>query len=187
MCVIFEYKEIFKKVTILLLSFFIYKNEYVYERMRVLLQIVACVTSNGGIGKDNDFIVKTDEYFNWLVEEVEGTIVVVGKRTYELGILPEEVYENEYYVITEEVEEQLHTLDEQEKDVSVLGGTNVFHEFIEHADVIKCAEIDGYFVADEYFPEFDLEKYGVKFIGELEKKHGKGVIKEYYRKEDEDV
>jgi len=146
--------------------------------------MVACVTSNGGIGKDSDFIVKTDEYLQWLVEEVKGTVVVVGRKTYEKGILPEEIYENEHYIFNENIEEELREVAKQGKNISILGGERVFYEFIEYVDVIKCAELDGYYKADKFFPDFDLDMFGVEFLGELEKKHGKGVIKAYYKKTD---
>src|SRR5699024_7478736 len=122
------------------------------------------------------------EYTEWLKEEVEDTFIVVGKKTYDLGVLPEEVFQNDYLVVEDEEEIEINT----DKDISVLGGESVFEIFIDVANIIYLAEIDGYYVGDRYFPEYDVDDFDVEFVKELEELEAVGILKKYIKKSDLD-
>lgn len=141
--------------------------------------MIACITSNNAIGKDDEIVVKSKEYEKWLKEEVKGTFIIVGKKTYDENVLPEDIYDNEYFILKDDVEE----IDVyNEKDISIIGGEKTFETFVDQADVIKLAEMNGYYTADAFFPEFDVDCYDVKIIKDLDEKNEVGVIKEYWKK-----
>lgn len=146
------------------------------------IRMIACITSNGAIGLEDDFIIHSSEYTEWLKEEVEDTFIVVGKKTYDLGVLPEEVFQNDYLVVEDEEEIEINT----DKDISVLGGESVFEIFIDVANIIYLAEIDGYYVGDRYFPEYDVDDFDVEFVKELEELEAVGILKKYIKKSDLD-
>lgn len=144
-----------------------------------MIQIISCITSNRAIGINNNMVVHSKEYLEWLRKEVEGTYIIVGKKTYEEGVLPEDIYENEYYVL----EDGVGVVDVfNDKDISILGGEKTYESFIDQVDVIKLAEMNGYYTADAFFPDFNVEYYDVELVEDLDEKNGLGVIKEYWRR-----
>lgn len=141
--------------------------------------------NNGAIECSGKPIVSLDDYFNWLKKEIEGTTVVIGKRFDILEVIPEEILKGnkqEVVCTDEEVEKVL----QENKEVTILGGERVFEASIDKVDKIKLAEIDGVEYGDTYFPYFNVDNFGVKYLGEVEGKHHTGVIKEYYRKSKKD-
>lgn len=145
-------------------------------------QVIACITNNGVIEIEEELSMEIQDYFNWLKEEIEGTRIVMSSRYRDLKMFPEEVLEGQEVIYVETVEQMVEEISEHKK-VTILGGEDLFEGAIRIVDSIKLAEIDVVYQGDKFFPDFDVEGYGVRYIREIEDGKYTGVIKEYYRKE----
>lgn len=126
--------------------------------------ICAC-SSNGVIGKDNTLIWKVPGDLKRFKDLTTGHTVVMGRKTFESIGKPLPNRNN--VVITRNPEykiegcEIIHNdtaikeiVDRSKKeDIFVIGGGNVYTQFLPYTDVIELTYIDKEFEGDTFFPE----------------------------------
>jgi dihydrofolate reductase len=128
------------------------------------ISLIAAVDKNSGIGFKNKLLTTSKEDFEWFREHTLDKLIVMGRSTYESIGKPlpnrynmvlskdnsydphEDVYvvNNINYIINN------HNPDEE---VMVIGGEQVYKQFLPYADKLYLTHINKEFEADAYFPE----------------------------------
>jgi dihydrofolate reductase len=96
----------------------------------------------------------------------KGQIVLMGRKTYESigGALKGRIN----WVLTRDPSyeapgcEVLHSLEpvlQEERPVLIIGGAELYREFLPHADVLYLTRIEAEFEGDTFFPPFDLSEW----------------------------
>ncbi len=131
--------------------------------------IVARATDNA-IGKDNDLLWKIKDDLRLFKQTTAGHVVIHGRKSFEsIGFpLPNRsniiITRNKEYIsngafVTNSLEEAIdlgHKL-EQNGELFILGGAEIYRQSLDLADRMYLSEVDGKFPeADAHFPEPNL-------------------------------
>lgn len=169
-----------------------------------MIKLIVAVDSNYGIGYRNSLLFRVKEDLQRFRELTTGHFVIMGRKTYES--LPKPLPERTNVVITRnpkynpkdlsvivvsDIERILsHYLDtgQQEKDLWIIGGGDVYKQFLPHADEIhltmihkKAENIDTYFPIEEALKSFYMDSFEESYS---EKESCNLTFKVYKRKQD---
>ncbi|MCL2858612.1 MAG: dihydrofolate reductase [Streptococcaceae bacterium] len=107
-------------------------------------------------------------------EQTMGQVILMGRKTYEgmnKRILPgrqtliltrDASYdsENDSVIVMHSREEVIEWYKNQDKDLFIIGGAEIYHLFIQNIEKIYQTQVDGEFEGDTYFPaDFPLALY----------------------------
>lgn len=141
------------------------------------ISMIAAVGRNLELGKGNDLIWHFKEDMKFFKETTTGSSVIMGRKTFES--LPKALPNRKNIVITNNrdyVADGGYVVNSIEKALElagdnafILGGGNIYSQFLPLADKIYLTEIDDECAdADTYFPQFDKNDYTADFIAEYE-------------------
>ncbi len=135
-----------------------------------MIKIIAACSKNRVIGKGNKLIWKVPGDLKRFKEMTTGHIVVMGRKTFEsIGKpLPNRgnVILTRNHDFKVEGCEISHSIEEIMKfygsNMFVIGGAEIYKEFLPYADIIELTYIYKEFEGDAYFPEFSNEFKEIK-------------------------
>ena len=141
------------------------------------ISMIAAVGRNLELGKGNDLIWHFKEDMKFFKETTTGSSVIMGRKTFES--LPKALPNRKNIVITNNsdyVADGGYVVNSIEKALElagdnafIIGGGNIYSQFLPLADKIYLTEIDDECAdADTYFPQFDKNDYTADFIAEYE-------------------
>lgn len=134
-----------------------------------MIKLIAAVSKNGVIGNNNDLIFKDKEDMKHFKETTTGSIVMMGRKTWEsLGSKPlpnrnnivvtnnpkllKELWGNPYVDTDTALEYQQ---DFSKKDMFIIGGGQIYKQMMPHADELIISEFHAEAEGDTFFPEID--------------------------------
>jgi len=134
-----------------------------------MITIIAAVSKNKVIGDDNKLIWHLPEDLKRFRKLTSGNVVVMGRKTHlSIGkVLPNRLniilsrdmsWHNplgDGCVVCYSIEEVLERF--KHRDIFIIGGSQIYREFLPYADEMELTQIDKEFKGDVYFPEFGLE------------------------------
>lgn len=129
----------------------------------MILSVVVAMAQDRAIGKDNGLLWHISEDLKYFKALTMGAPIVMGRKTYESIGRPLPGRRNvvlsrdcdlkiegcECYSSLEAALKEL----EQEKEVFVIGGGEIYNQALELADRLYVTEVGGSYSADTYFPE----------------------------------
>lgn len=127
-----------------------------------MIALVAAMGRNGVIGKDGAMPWHLPAELKHFRRVTRGQAVVMGRRTYESIGGPLKGRTN--IVLTRdpgfeapgcEVAHTVEALLEDERPLFIIGGAQLYRQFLPHADVMHLTRIHADFDGDTFFPEFD--------------------------------
>ena len=156
------------------------------------LSLIACVSSDGGLGWDNDLLWHLKADMRFFRQTTRGATVVMGSRTY--ASLGRPLPERHNVVLSRgdvagdvttlhseaELRSYLANLDDK---IFIIGGASLYQMFLNDATKIYLTEVQATKPADTYFPQFDHHKYTRKVLAEHLENGISFQIVEYARKE----
>ncbi|UKL30045.1 dihydrofolate reductase [Bacillus phage PK2] len=136
-------------------------------------RIILIVAHDGarGIGKDNKLPWKLPEDMRHFKRTTMGHTVVMGRNTFEsigskglvgrsnivlsrtLPLLQENAIVVRHFSIL------LQKLQNSPSDAYIIGGEQIYREFLKHADEVIVTEIDGVWECDAHFPKLTLSNW----------------------------
>jgi dihydrofolate reductase len=133
-----------------------------------LINIIAAVDKNMGIGKGNDLLISLKSDMEHFVRTTSGQVVVMGYKTY-LSLkkkpLPNRVnivlttrnIKIDGAIVVHNVEELSSCLHEytKDKEIFIIGGASVFMQLLPYTEKLYITHIFEIFDADTYFPGID--------------------------------
>lgn len=139
------------------------------------ITMIAAIGKNNELGKDNDLIWKIPEDLKFFKEQTLNKPIVMGKNTLDSlpGLLPNRLHlvlthkkneETEQLKVFNNYEKLLEFIDKLDTEVMIIGGSQIYKQFIDIADKLILTEIDDTKEADTYFPEFNIDDWIKKNI-----------------------
>lgn len=141
------------------------------------ISMIAAVGRNLELGKGNDLIWHFKEDMKFFKETTTGSSVIMGRKTFES--LPKALPNRKNIVITNNrdyIADGGYVVNSIEKALElagdnafIIGGGNIYSQFLPLADKLYLTEIDDECAdADTYFPQFDKDAYTSNLIAEYE-------------------
>lgn len=126
-----------------------------------MISFVVAMDENRAIGKDNDLPWYLPNDLKYFKKTTMGKPIVMGRKTYEsigkplpgrenIVVTRDQSYEAEGTTILHSVDEILQI---NAEEICVIGGSEIFKQFLPVADRLYITEIHHTFDADTYFPE----------------------------------
>lgn len=131
------------------------------------ITMIAAVGKNLELGKDNQLLWRLPEDLQFFKQQTLGKKIVMGKKTLDSlpGLLPkrthivlthQDIEPSERLLVFHDINELKEYLQQLREEVMIIGGAQIYQQFIEDADKLVLTEIDGERPdADAYFPLFD--------------------------------
>ena len=137
------------------------------------ISLIAAVSKNGVIGENNSLIWKIPEDMKRFRQLTTGKPVIMGRKTFEsIGkplpnrtnviITRDKNYNAEGCVVVHSVDEALKAAKGAE-EVMVIGGAQIYSQFLPIADKMHLTFIDKDFEGDAYFPEYNQNEWKETF------------------------
>ena len=131
------------------------------------ISLIAALSENRAIGKGNQLIWKIPEDLRRFKEITSGHPVIMGRKTYEsIGrLLPnrtniiitrDKEYKVEGAIVVYSLEEAFRQAQgkQNEGEIFIIGGGQIFEQGIKIADKLYLTVIEGQFEGDTFFPDY---------------------------------
>ncbi len=161
------------------------------------MKTIVAVDNNWGIGRDGDLLVRLSGDMKFFKEKTAGKIVVMGRTTFESlpGKKPLKDRVNIVLSRSEDFQpdcikcrsmgELFKVLESYNKeDVFIIGGQDIYRQFLPYCNVHLVTRINASFEADKYFENLD-HRDDLELVWESDPKNENGVeyrFTEYRRK-----
>ncbi len=157
-----------------------------------MINIIVCKNNFDYIGKDNKMLYHIPKDLAFFKRKTVNHIIIMGRKTFESlpGMLPN----REHWVITRDtsfnkarsfnsIDDVLEAIDPN-VDYYIIGGGEIYKQFIPYADCLYITEVDDFKVGDVRFPSIDMTKWSlsVSRIDVDEKSNLTLRFKKYLRK-----
>lgn len=141
------------------------------------ITMIAAVGKNLELGKDNELLWRIPEDLQFFKQQTVGKKIVMGKKTLDSlpGLLPkrthivlthQEIEPSERLMVFHDITELKAYLQQLREEVMIIGGAQIYQQFIDDADKLVLTEIDGEKEADVYFPSFDKNEWNQEVLCE---------------------
>lgn len=130
--------------------------------------IIAAKSDNNVIGKNNDLVWHMPADLKFFMNKTKGHYVIMGRKTFEsLGkplpgrptiiVTRKKDYQAEGCWVVNTIPKAFEIADEQQQeDVFILGGAQIYEKTMDLADKMFITEIKSTFEGDAFFPEIDF-------------------------------
>lgn len=157
------------------------------------IAMIAALDENRVIGNDGSIPWRIPEDFNHYQNTVDGKVVISGRVTFE-GT-PGKYQGKQHIVLSrdaswnssldevhhaqnvEEAVDIAETLASEDEYVYIIGGENIYREFLPISDKMVLSHVQGKHEGDTYFPQFSDDEWRVSDSTEYER----FTVKEYKR------
>ena len=134
-----------------------------------MLSIIVAKAKNNIIGKDNSMLWKLPDDLKRFKEKTIGHTIIMGRKTFEslkeksplygrknIVLTTNKSYDAKGAVVCASVEEVLDAVkDYDDNDIYVIGGGEIYKEFLPYCDVAHITKIDYKYDADTYLENLD--------------------------------
>lgn len=132
--------------------------------------MIAAVSENRVIGKDNDLVWHLPDDMKYFMNTTKHHVVIMGRKNYEsipakyrplsdrtnIVVTRQEKFDAPGCIMAKSIEEALEiALDKHESEVFIIGGGQIYEQSLPLSDKIYLTEINHSFDGDTFFPEFD--------------------------------
>lgn len=136
-----------------------------------MLSIIAAISDNNVIGKDNKIIWKLPEDLRRFKELTTGHTIIMGRKTFEsLGkILPDRKHivltrDTNYHINDENVEivndiQEIEEYVQSKEESFVIGGAIIYRQLMSKVNKMYITRIHQKFEGDAYFPVINEEEW----------------------------
>jgi dihydrofolate reductase len=129
--------------------------------------MIAAVAENNALGKNNDLLWHLPLDFKRFKEITSGHHIIMGRKTFEsfpkplpnrthVIITRQKEFKHEPCIVVQDIEKAIAVCPKEE-DLYIIGGGEIYKQFIHLADQLDITRVHNSFEADVYFPEIDPE------------------------------
>jgi len=133
-----------------------------------LITIIAAISENNALGKDNKLLWHLPDDFKRFKKVTTGHNVIMGRKTFEsigkkalpnrtnIIITHQRSYDASCIILADSLRKAIR-IAENDKNPYILGGGTIYKEAIKIADRLDLTIVHHEFEADTFFPEIDPE------------------------------
>lgn len=157
------------------------------------LAMIACVSSDGGLGKGNDLLWRFPEDQKFFRKTTMGATVVMGGKTFasigralpgreNIVLTRGEIANADVRVFHHQAELNQY-LEGLPGKKFIIGGASLYELYLPEAEEVYLTEVEAEKPADVFFPEFDRNQYNAEVLQVGEAEGVKYRIVKYSRKD----
>ena len=146
---------------------------------KMILSIIVAIGKNKVIGSNNSLPWSMPNDMKRFKELTMGKPIIMGRKTFEsigkplpdrtnIIITHDEDYKAEGCIVVHSVEEALKAAEASE-EVMIIGGAQIYKEFLPKTNRMYLTIIEHEFDGDTYFPEYKIEEWKETEYKEYEK------------------
>lgn len=139
----------------------------------MILSLIAGIGKNNELGYKNMLLWDLPRDMKYFRTTTSGHPVIMGRKTYEsigrplpkrrnVVITRDTSYTKEGLEVVHSLTEAIDLFKEEDMEVFVMGGAEIYKQAITHADRLYITYVDGSFEADTFFPEIDKNVWAEK-------------------------
>lgn len=132
-----------------------------------MIIMIAAVAENNALGKNNDLLWHLPLDFRRFKEITSGHHIIMGRKTFEsfpkplpnrthVIITRQKDFKHDGCIVVQDIEKAVAVCP-KEDDLYIIGGGEIYKQFIHLADQLDITRVHNSFEADVYFPEIDPE------------------------------
>ncbi|MBN1252469.1 MAG: dihydrofolate reductase [Bacteroidales bacterium] len=137
------------------------------------ISIIVAFDEKSGIGKDNNLLCYLPADLKNFKKLTSGNAIIMGRKTFESlpnGALPNrrnivitknEKFNSNNIEITNSIDKAIN-LCKNENEIFIIGGAQIYNQFIKKVDYLYITKIHHVFDADTFFPEIDNKKWKIE-------------------------
>ncbi|NRY60801.1 dihydrofolate reductase [Clostridium beijerinckii] len=152
-----------------------------------MISIIVAIAKDNVIGKDNKLLWHISEDLKRFKKITTGKKMIMGRKTFESlpGILPNREHivltrDNNFNVDSDKVTIEhdfnsvLQRYSECEDEIFVIGGAEIYKQFLPYAKKLYLTKVDEEFEGDTYFPGINYSNYNTEYTSEkfIDEKNG---------------
>lgn len=152
-----------------------------------MISIIVAIAKDNVIGKDNKLLWHISEDLKRFKKITTGKKMIMGRKTFESlpGILPNREHivltrDNNFNVDSDKVtiEHDFNSVLQRylkcEDEVFVIGGAEIYKQFLPYAKKLYLTKVDEEFEGDTYFPGINYSNYNTEYTSEkfIDEKNG---------------
>lgn len=141
------------------------------------MKAIVCVDKDWGIGRNGELLERIPDDMKFFKSMTINNIIVMGRKTFEslpnkkplkdrinIVLSKDTSFNNDDVVICRSVEETLEKIKELKefyikkeciKDVFIIGGEDIYKQFIKYCSAVIITKINKSYNADKFFPNLD--------------------------------
>ncbi|AVK48868.1 diacylglycerol kinase [Clostridium sp. MF28] len=144
-----------------------------------MISIIVAIAKDNVIGKDNKLLWHISEDLKRFKKITTGKKMIMGRKTFESlpGILPNREHivltrDNNFNVDSDKVtiEHDFNSVLQRylkcEDEVFVIGGAEIYKQFLPYAKKLYLTKVDEEFEGDTYFPGINYSNYNIEYTSE---------------------
>ena len=137
-----------------------------------MISIICAIARNNVIGNNNSMIWHIPSDLKRFKSITSGSTIIMGRKTFESlpGVLPKRkhivITRDKNYTVDNESDEVLHSVDEvlkkfenSSEEVYIIGGGQIYKEFLPHAVKLHLTILEKDFEGDTKFPEINKDEW----------------------------
>jgi len=140
----------------------------------MIISMIAALTKNRVIGKNNDLPWKLPDDMKFFMETTKGHHVILGRKNYDsipprfkplpnrtnIVVTRQKNFHAPGCIVVDSVEKGLKIAKENnEREAFIIGGAEIYKLGLPYADRLYLTEIDADIDGDTYFPKIDETKW----------------------------
>ncbi|MBC2458192.1 dihydrofolate reductase [Clostridium beijerinckii] len=152
-----------------------------------MISIIVAIAKDNVIGKDNKLLWHISEDLKRFKKITTGKKMIMGRKTFESlpGILPNREHivltrDNNFNVDSDKVTIEhdfnsvLQRYLECEDEVFIIGGAEIYKQFLPYAKKLYLTKVDEEFEGDTYFPGINYSNYNTEYTSDkfIDEKNG---------------
>lgn len=152
-----------------------------------MISIIVAIAKDNVIGKDNKLLWHISEDLKRFKKITTGKKMIMGRKTFESlpGILPNREHivltrDNNFNVDSDKVtiEHDFNSVLQRylkcEDEVFVIGGAEIYKQFLPYAKKLYLTKVDEEFEGDTYFPGINYSNYNTEYTSKkfIDEKNG---------------
>ena len=144
-----------------------------------MISIIVAKAKNNIIGGDNKLLWHISEDLKRFKEITSGHTIIMGRKTFESlpGVLPNRKHiiltrDKNYSIDSNQVTIE-HDFDSilkkylnSEDEVFIIGGAEIYKQFLPHCNKLYLTKINHSFEGDTYFPEINYSDFNIEYESE---------------------
>lgn len=152
-----------------------------------MISIIVAIAKDNVIGKDNKLLWHLSEDLKRFKKITTNKKMIMGRKTFQSlpGVLPNREHiiitrdsnfkvDSDQVTIIHSLSSLIERYEKSEEEIFVIGGAEIYNQFLPHAQKLYLTKIEEAFEGDTYFPKINFDEFKTEYTSErfIDEKNG---------------
>ena len=128
-----------------------------------MISIIVAKAQNNIIGGNNKLLWHISDDLKRFKEITSGNTIIMGRKTFDKNFS----VDNENVEVIHSVDEIINNYKDSSVEAFIIGGGEIYKEFLPHANKLYLTEVLKDFEGDTSFPQVNLENWAVDYSSDI--------------------